>query len=946
MEQNIQKQLNLLKRANAWICASLDGEKQKNAYKNMINCRRKLNKKKFALEGNPAAAMYGESQAGKSYLVSALLSDEVNTFNILDGEGNVFDFKNQINPRGNEMESTALVTRFSTKYKNENKGFPIIAKMLSPTDLILVLCEAYYHNLNVSKPLSFDELKEIISGFENTYSHKAECQKLITEDEVFDMEDYFNDNFTKIVYNNLKDADFFGKLSTFVSKIAPEEWKQVFPLFWNFNAQLTKLFDDIIKQYEQLSFADTVYLPVDAVLRDKGTILDVSRLDEIYDSFKGQEIHYTANTAVFFTDHSGIEKKVEFSKPYLCALTAELIFILPDSIKEKKPFLTQTDLLDFPGTRRFESTGEDNITDKSLTVLLRRGKVDYLFNKYSNNDRINTLLFCQNHKQSNQSVIPEKLNRWIGNMMGKTAAERETFKSPISPLFVISTWFNKDLEFNFNEDKPGKIQSLNERWAQRFSKTLEQEIFKTDTYPWLIDWTTSNKNFQNIFLLRDFDKSSETSSQIYKGFNQYKIEQEEIKPEHYTTFREDLKRSFIEYDFVNRHFANPSESWDEAASINKDGTKLIIDKLTIAANNINNARREKIFAELTEISQTILSELFKHYHNADKDADLKKAKSIAGDIQHKLDIAFRADGIRQFGQLMRELMIDESVVLELYRKQIDHIEHRDIINLDIYSNYRIQVPVMDSDTEAKYFKRLCVHYEKTTEEQIQQFRTELETKGVDLNELISGNSELIKNNAQQLAEALLDYWFAYIAQNDKYTIQDILAQPGSSALQEVMDMYRKLFKKVEISQKIAERIRRHVDGRTKNDLPYEIVADISAELLNKCISTVGFEYFDKSEINDLRLANEQNKLGLVIDQYEHVTEQSVEGLFEKIENRANIIQSKPEEMKSLPNYRNYLTWYNRLKTGFVSVCDIPNYNVEANEKLGALIEECRTIKYV
>jgi hypothetical protein len=120
---------------------------------------------------------------------------------------------------------------------------------------------------------------------------------------------------------------------------------------------------------------------------------------------------------------------------------------------------------------------------------------------------------------------------------------------------------------------------------------------------------------------------------------------------------------------------------------------------------------------------------------------------------------------------------------------------------------------------------------------------------------------------------------------------------------------------------------------------------MSAEMLNKCINTVGFEYFDESEINDLREANKKNNLNLVIDQYTIPSEKSVEELFEKIENWTEIIQSKPEEMKSLPSYRNYLAWYNRLKTGFVSVCDIPNYDVLANERLGAIIKEAETVKF-
>jgi len=829
-----------------------------------------------------------------------------------------------------------------------NQNYPIIAKLLSPTDIILVICEAFYNNLKVNKPLSFDEIKDKISSFESIYCEKPECQILIIEDDVLDIEEYFENNFSKLVYNNIKDANFFEKVSALVTKIVPEEWKDVFSLFWNFNPQLTKLFDDLIKQYKQLNFIDTVYLPIDAVLRDKGTILDVNRLDEIYGTFNGQETDYSSETSIYYKDKAGNDITIEFSKPYLCALTAELIFVLPDTAKNDKPFLAQTDLLDFPGTRRFESSSEDNISDKSLTVLLRRGRVDYLFNKYSNNERINVLLFCQNHKQSNQSVMPEKLNRWIGNMIGKTHAERENFKLPIAPLFVISTWFNKDLEFDFSNDKSGVKQSLNERWDQRFTKTLGEQIFKVHEYPWLINWTITKPYFQNIFLLRDFEKSGtdvQNCSNIFKGYNENKRETEEIIPDSYLNFRKDLRHSFIEYPFVKHHFENPEISWDEASTINKDGTGLIIKKLTIAANNINPARIEKIRAELMEISQTIHAELHKYFHSNDKDEELQKAKSTAGDIQHKLDAAFSADGIKLFGQLMKEFMLNESSVLELYRKTINDIEHRDVVNMDIYSIYRIQVPVVENDTGNTYFERLCSHYEKTTEEQKLQFRAELESKQIDLEELIHGNKDLIKNNAQQLAEALIEYWFAYVTLTDKSTIQQILATNGSSALEDVTIMFQKLFKKLEITKRVAEQIRRYVDGHNKTDLPYEIVADISAELLNKSINTVGFDYLDEAEITDLRQANEKNSLGLVLELQTNPTERSVAELFTKIENWTDIIQSSPEEMKSLPNYRNYLSWYHRLKIGFVTVCDIPNYDVAANEKLGQIIKEYETIQY-
>lgn len=938
----IQRQLEIVEKTNVWIKNSLEGNKAKDAYSKLVNIRRKLKRKKFALEGNPAAAMFGESQAGKSYLASALLSDANKSFKVIDGKGNEYDYKNEINPRGNEMESTSLVTRFSTKYTYSNVNFPVIAKMLSPTDLILVICEAYYHNLNVNRTLSFNELNDIIDNFEKKYKNNIECQVLIVEDDIYDIEEYFNDNFSKLVYNNLKDADFFEKLSAIVSKIPSNEWKDVFALFWNFNSQLTKLFSDLTEQFNKLNFAETIYLPIDSVLRDNGTILDVERLDELYNQYKGANTNYKKDTEVLIKN-SLVEKTLTFSKSYLCALTSELIFVLPESYKQQKPFLEHTDLLDFPGTRRFENTNEDNITDTSLTVLLRRGKVDYLFNKYASNERINSLLFCQNHKQSNQSVMPEKLNRWISNMIGKNPSERENFKSPVSPLFVVSTWFNKDLEFKFSQDKLGNYQSLNERWDQRFYKTLQQQIFKTDTYNWLIDWTITNKNFQNIFLLRDFDQSSETNSQIYKGYNHNKIEVEEIKPESYETFRNDLKESFINYEFVKNHFTNPEESWDEAASINKDGTKLIIDKLTIAANNINPARMSKMLTELNEITQSMLDELLKHFHSNDKDEELQKAKNMAGDIQFKLATAFSADKIKYFGQMMKELMIDESTVIDLFRKKIDDLDHRDMINLDIYSNYRIDVPVIENDTVDSYFKRLCSRYEKNTDDRIEEFKKKLEEEKIDLEILIRGNNDLIKNNAQQLADALLDYWLEYISLSDKKVIQQIFSQ--DSTLDNIKEMYIKLFKKLKISKKISEKIRRYINGNNKTDLPYEIVSDIAAEMLNKCINTVGFEYLDESDVNELKQANDENGLGLVLNYKRNSTENSVEQLFTKLENLTEIMTSHPEKMESLPSYRNYLNWSNRLKVGFVSVCDIPNYDVNANSNLGRIIDECKTIKY-
>ena len=946
IKQNILKQREIIEKSNKWIHTSLDGDKQKNAYRTMVNHRRKLKKKKFALEDNPAAAVYGESQVGKSYLISSLLSEEGKPFSITTEDGTVHNFIEEINPIGGGNESTSLVSRFSVSYKPINPSFPIKATLLSLADIVLVLCDSYYNDIKADHGLIWqaEQINAEVYSFKDGLSDRREQQQVFEEDDVLDMQDYFRDNFSSKASNVLF-SRFFEEVSLFISKVRPDEWKEIFSILWNRNSKFTQLFEALIVAYKKMNFSTTVYLPLEAVVRKHGTLLDVERLKEIYVAHQ-IEPEFQPETPVLFVDN-GQERTISIKKSYLCALSAELVFHQDDSLLASKPFLKETDLLDFPGARGRMTLPENGINDENIPELLIRGKVAYLFNKYSDAEKISIFMLCAKHEQAAQRSMPEMLDHWINKFIGDTSERREKFiaASKIPPLFIIGTFFNVNLEYNPLQDKPDDFSSLNYRWHQRFERTLAVELLNAETYPWFNNWTISSPNFQNIFLLRDF-VYSESKSHIFKGFIDNKKEMEEINPSNYPDFRQKLRQSFIEFDFVKRHFANPAESWDEAASMNKDGTDLIINKLTIAASNINQARYEKAVTELNEISQMIKEELQKYFHSNDKDEELQKAKSIAGNIQYTLDRAFSADGIKQYGQLMKELMLDERAVLGLYQKKIDDIGHRDVINLDIYSSYRIQVPVIDGDTPATYFKRLCAHYEKNTEEQQRQFQTELDAQEIDLDELIAGNSGLIKSNAQQLAEGLLEYWFAYITLSDKHTIRQILAPKGSSALQDIIEMYQKLFKKVNLTEHIAQRIRRFVDSPNKADLPFEIIADMSAEMLNKCISTVGFEYFDESDINDLIDANENNKLGLVLAQNEEVTAKSVEELFDRIENWTDIIQSKPEEMKSLPSFRNYLAWYNRLKIGFVSVCDIPNYDVQANERLGAIINEAEAIHYV
>ena len=578
---NIDNLLQIIDQSNAWVASALKAEKQSNARKRLLNYKRQLNKKKFALAGNPAAAIYGESQMGKSYLVSSLLSEPERPFRIIDGKGEKYDFINQINPIGGRSEATSLVTRFSTAYEFKNPDFPVQAKLLSPADIILVLCDSYYNDVKakIDFTLREDDINRTIIELSKNKENQQTRQGLLKEEDILDISDYFSENFST-KSTNVIHSKFFEITAANIDKFKPEEWHEVFELLWNKNPDISKIFSDLVKYYAKLDFSEIIYLPINAVLRDYGTLLDVERLYEISKSKENIDNKFIATTPILLINGQNERIISDFSKSFLCALSAELIFQVPKELETSKAFLKHTDLLDFPGARHRLGINEEDIGVNVIPQMLLRGKVAYLFKKYSKAEKINIFLFCHNNQQSAQSVMPELLKSWIDEMIGNSPQVRQTFisKSKIPPLFVISTMFNIDLEYDLNNDNRANRSYSDNRWFRRFDRVLKMEIFgsENEQYKWVENWTLDSSTFKNIYLLRDFYYSSEVKSKVYTGYNEYKRELSEVTHSNYPEFLTDLKESFVEYPFVKNHFEDPGFAWNSAVSINDLNGSLIV----------------------------------------------------------------------------------------------------------------------------------------------------------------------------------------------------------------------------------------------------------------------------------------------------------------------------------------------------------------------------------
>ena len=96
MTQDINKHITIIDNSIKW---AKEYGRDSFPYEILKNYRRKLKRISNALEENCSVAAYGESQVGKSYLMSSLLSSPNSPFVIVN-KGKEFSFIDQINPSG------------------------------------------------------------------------------------------------------------------------------------------------------------------------------------------------------------------------------------------------------------------------------------------------------------------------------------------------------------------------------------------------------------------------------------------------------------------------------------------------------------------------------------------------------------------------------------------------------------------------------------------------------------------------------------------------------------------------------------------------------------------------------------------------------------------------------------------------------------------------------
>ena len=904
-------------------------------YETFRKSRRELKRMRYALSENCSAAAYGESQVGKSYLMSSLLSSQSSQFRISDGTGGSYSFVDDLNPSGgntSKEESTGVITRFTINCTNEKMRQFVKIKTLSVVDIVLLLADSYYKDVKIDTNSVLDKntINDSLSAFSNNSIDKSYKQSYLEEDDIYDIQKYFEDIIGNSAVNVIK-SDFCVKIAPVIKYYKPEKWGSIFALLWNNNSVITGVFNQIIAEYKKLRFEEEIYVPFDAVLRDKGTILKVKWLDYVSDSSATMEgaLQYSD-----IYDKDGNLLAPNFKKAFLSALTAELTFVVPKEEVADKPFLNEMDLLDFPGARRRESVHEADI-EKEMANMLRRGKVSYLFNKYSRTLRINSVLFCQHQDMSGQSEIGETLNEWISNSIGNTPEERANYinsTNKISPFFIIATKFNTDLKWT-NEKKG--VSRLEDRWKTRFEQTLSNETIKPKTYKWFENWVSpelgfKSKAFQSIYLLRDFFWSRD--QQVFTGYKENSAfdEKEHIEND-YPDYRKDLKESFVNFLFVKEHFADPSKSWDDAATPNNDGSKAIIKDLNKIAGSINHAREEKYYRDLQRIKDDLYQKLNEYFVPDDEEEKREVTMRIIGAMRLDLTLLFGTNP-SAIGMILDALMIPvvkiRTEVHNVIIRHTDAPQDRTPINI-----LRTSAKILTTDDRDTCIEKLCDHF-KCDYEALSEV---LRRNGLEIDNVVNGEDNILTTMQDVVVKHIYDLWINHL--NDAIRLYENSIRYSDK----IVAMYATLYDKLKLRHRLSEIVLHYMQTFPEKLQP-NVIADATSLVLNNFIADVGWSLMSEKDKNKVR--SNASELGVDIEN-ENTTVNAAMPLTDTLKafEQSTSLVSKPdlnsndvEILRKLPWWDNYKKWENHVIMGLLMNNDFLQCNPKQNGALRNLLE--------
>ncbi len=629
LQENTQKALQ-------WLEANQEaiGKEYDSLHAELRRANRSFQKSHRAAQRKMCVGVFGESQAGKSYLISALARDVQGTL-IADFNGQQHDFISEINPPGGK-ESTGLVTRFTTTFpENTPQGHPIRLRLLTECDLVRILANTYYADCDHKESPDLDSILSQLSLVESQYNASNVCE--VSSDDVEELREYIMHNFASRPRVQLLQKAYWQRAAKFAPGLTLQGRSKLFALIWDNIPEFTELFEKLCAILQSLDFAAEAYCAIEALIPRDYSIIDVSLLNDL--------LQKNAHDNDMLTLVGSNGKSAQIPRTLVTALTAEITI----PMKEKPDdFFDHTDLLDFPGYRSREQYSDirrDLTREGTLETLFLRGKVAYLFERYCAEKELTSMLLCVGPSNQNVKDLPRAVQHWIASTHGETPERRAQSNSRPALFFILS---KMDMEFIETKGTP----SVSERWTIRFNASLLEPYGQ---YDWPTNWDGKNA-FDNVFLLRNPNVFSKTIFD-YDGDKEIGVRADQIN------YIEQLRQAFLTSPLTVNHVADPEKVWNAAMQLNDGGINLLRVELRPLCQP--KLKREQIAVTLSQTIEKVHGILTPHFKSDDKEEERKRKDVLARKLVLILSKIIEQ---QRFGEFLRAFQVLDHDLHALYFK--------------------------------------------------------------------------------------------------------------------------------------------------------------------------------------------------------------------------------------------------------------------------------------
>lgn len=551
------------------------------------------------------------------------------------------------------------MTRLSTQRRETPAGYPVSLQLLTETDLVRILANSYLSDFDANR-LEFkvpgpNEVRDLLAELQKSAGSSAVAGHL-DERAIFELREYFLRNFP--TRTNWLAAEYWRFAEQSASRLSIADRARFFSVLWGGIAEFTQLYLRLVAALAELDFAPTAFAAMAAIQPRDRSIIDVDRIKlELGTPEDERDLVKCLGVG------PGLRREAALPRAVLCALVAEIQITLKN---RTWPIFEQVDLLDFPGARSREKysnihdqLGEDDVRDlaRRPRELFIRGKVAVLFQRYTDELDLASLLLCMPEGTAEVKDLGLLLREWIFSTHGETPAERREQRNA---LFVVLT--KSDVEFVGKEGEDE--ESRRKKWYRRIFASMI-ELYQRDQ--WLDNW--DGGPFNNTLWLRN-PSIAQNQLVAYRTETRDGLEvasEPRVEIGYASSIAGELPRLrnyFLEDRDVTRYFREPARAFDALLTLNDGGAGYIVEQVSGACDPA--VKREQIRRRLLRQANLLVQQFGRFYDAGSvgsRDETLKRAMATVNAV----GAAIRSeDGYRAFGHFVAALSAAEGSFYELY----------------------------------------------------------------------------------------------------------------------------------------------------------------------------------------------------------------------------------------------------------------------------------------